>query len=207
MNSVSIKLFIVALPCVIPDYVTPASYITPVPQITECLILTHSNEIQQSFQCHLDSNSRPPCTPSSTRPGFELMTSRSWQYSSCHWDAYSNHWASHVFKGLTWQTGIVSSLQLSRIPDLQNTVVTMEIIDFHGCNYLAYTFFLHFVSAMLLVTSNIKDQKWMWYTANWWEKRYIYTRSYQKKRHFLKTLCKLTICKKLRGYSRVAQTT
>ena len=25
-------------------------------------------------------------TPSSTRPGFELMTSRSWQYIPCHWD-------------------------------------------------------------------------------------------------------------------------
>ena len=28
-------------------------------------------------------------TPNSTRPGFELMTSRSWQYISCHWDACS----------------------------------------------------------------------------------------------------------------------
>ena len=26
-------------------------------------------------------------TPSSIRPGFELMTSRLWQYISCHWDA------------------------------------------------------------------------------------------------------------------------
>ena len=26
-------------------------------------------------------------TPSSTRAGFELMISRSWQYISCHWDA------------------------------------------------------------------------------------------------------------------------
>ena len=25
------------------------------------------------------------------RPGFELITSRSWQYISCHWDACSNH--------------------------------------------------------------------------------------------------------------------
>ena len=31
------------------------------------------------------------CTPSSTQPGFELLTSRSWQYISCHWDACSNH--------------------------------------------------------------------------------------------------------------------
>ena len=34
-----------------------------------------------------------PPTPSSTRTGFELMTSRSWQCSSCHWDACSNHQA------------------------------------------------------------------------------------------------------------------
>ena len=30
-------------------------------------------------------------SPSLTWPGFELMTSRSWQYLSCHWDACSNH--------------------------------------------------------------------------------------------------------------------
>ena len=32
-------------------------------------------------------------TPSSTRVGIELMTSRSWQYISCHCDPYSNHLA------------------------------------------------------------------------------------------------------------------
>ena len=32
-------------------------------------------------------------TPSSTQVGFELMTSWSWQYISCHWDACSNHLA------------------------------------------------------------------------------------------------------------------
>ena len=32
-------------------------------------------------------------TPRSTRPGFKLMTSRSWQYISCHWDSCSNHLA------------------------------------------------------------------------------------------------------------------
>ena len=30
-------------------------------------------------------------TPSSTRQGFKLTTSRSWQYTSCHRDAFSNH--------------------------------------------------------------------------------------------------------------------
>ena len=37
-------------------------------------------------------------TPSSTRPGFELMTSRSWQYTWCHWGACSNHSVSSDFQ-------------------------------------------------------------------------------------------------------------
>ena len=36
-------------------------------------------------------------TPSSTRLRFELMTSRYWQYASCHWDACSNHLAISDF--------------------------------------------------------------------------------------------------------------
>ena len=31
--------------------------------------------------------------PRSIRPRFELMTSRSWQYIACHWDACFNHLA------------------------------------------------------------------------------------------------------------------
>ena len=37
------------------------------------------------------------CTPSSIWMGFKLMTSRSWQYISCHWDACSNHSAISDF--------------------------------------------------------------------------------------------------------------
>ena len=38
------------------------------------------------------------CTPSLTRPGFELMTSRSWQYILCHRDTCSDHSAiSDIF--------------------------------------------------------------------------------------------------------------
>ena len=36
-------------------------------------------------------------TPSSTRPGFELMTSRSWQHISCYWEACSNHFVISDF--------------------------------------------------------------------------------------------------------------
>ena len=36
-----------------------------------------------------------PRTLSSTQSGLELMTSRSWQYISCHWDACSKHCSNH----------------------------------------------------------------------------------------------------------------
>ena len=39
----------------------------------------------------------PSSTQSTTWPGFELMTSRSWQHISCHWDACSNHSAISDF--------------------------------------------------------------------------------------------------------------
>ena len=53
-------------------------------------------------------------TPSSTPPGFELMTSRSWQLISCHWDACSNHLAiSDFFKPLNpWSC--IDVLRVSR---------------------------------------------------------------------------------------------
>ena len=41
------------------------------------------------------------CTPSSTQPEFKLMTSRSCQYISCHWDACSNHSAISNWKSVT----------------------------------------------------------------------------------------------------------
>ena len=50
-------------------------------------------------------------TPSVTPPGFELMTSRLWQYISCHWDTSSDHSAisdlkrnvlPHYLRGLRW---------------------------------------------------------------------------------------------------------
>ena len=44
--------------------------------------------IQRSniFMVQVRLRTEVPRTPSSTRPEFELMTSRSWEYSSCHWD-------------------------------------------------------------------------------------------------------------------------
>ena len=39
-------------------------------------------------------------SPSSTRAGFELMTSRSWQYIPCQWDSCSNHLAISDFSYL-----------------------------------------------------------------------------------------------------------
>ena len=40
-------------------------------------------------------------TPSSTRLGFEFMTSRSWQHFSCQWDACSNHAIPKTFRNET----------------------------------------------------------------------------------------------------------
>ena len=44
------------------------------------------------------------CIPSSIRPGFELMTSSSWQDISCHWDACSNHLAISDYPYVPTQT-------------------------------------------------------------------------------------------------------
>ena len=40
-------------------------------------------------------------TPSLTRPGFELMTSRSWQYISCHWDTWPSVTSRHTWHGMS----------------------------------------------------------------------------------------------------------
>ena len=40
-------------------------------------------------------------TQSLTQLGFKLMTSRSWQYISCHWDACSNHLAIRDYLSYT----------------------------------------------------------------------------------------------------------
>ena len=45
---------------------------------------------------------RSTCTTHPTRPGFELITSRSWRYISCHWDACSNHLAISDWKPHTY---------------------------------------------------------------------------------------------------------
>ena len=52
--------------------------------------------------------------PSSTRLGFELMTSRSWQYISYHWEACSNHLAISDLKmkctaTLSWRSEVISN--------------------------------------------------------------------------------------------------
>ena len=53
-------------------------------------------------QVHVQLRTEILRTSSLTQSGFELMTSRSWQYIPCHWDACSNHSAisdpSHAYK-------------------------------------------------------------------------------------------------------------
>ena len=70
-------------------------------------------------------------TPSSTWVGFELMTSRSWQYISCHWDACFNHLAisdflqrKHKIRSLphTWKKMTTSGNQT---PDLWFEAITL----------------------------------------------------------------------------------
>ena len=50
-----------------------------------------------SFLIQVRLRTEVPSTPSSTRLGFKLMTSRSWQYISCYWDVCSNHLAISDF--------------------------------------------------------------------------------------------------------------
>ena len=60
---------------------------------------------------HVRLRTEVPSTLSSTRPGLTLMTPRSWQYISCHWDACSSHLVisatqrnglPHYLRGLRW---------------------------------------------------------------------------------------------------------
>ena len=50
-----------------------------------------SQKIQQICLVQVQLSTEVPRTPSSAQSGLELMTSRSWQYISSHWDACSNH--------------------------------------------------------------------------------------------------------------------
>ena len=52
-------------------------------------------------------------TLSSTRPGFELMISRSWQYISCLWDACCNHSSINDFSRnvLPWRSEVWSDFK------------------------------------------------------------------------------------------------
>ena len=49
------------------------------------------NLIQRIFLVWVQLKTEVLHIPSLTRPGFEPMTSRSWQYISCPWDVHSNH--------------------------------------------------------------------------------------------------------------------
>ena len=49
------------------------------------------------FLVQVRLRTKVPHTRRTIRPGVELMTFRSWQYISCHWDACSNHSAVSDF--------------------------------------------------------------------------------------------------------------
>ena len=67
----------------------------------ECTVLTWLKQKKSSvviiFVVQVRLGTEVLGTPSLTQLGFKLMTSRSWQYISCHWDACSNHSAISDF--------------------------------------------------------------------------------------------------------------
>ena len=79
------------------------------------------------------------CTPSSTRPGFKLMTFRSLQYISCHWDTCSNHLVISDFSPSPWSllSGLYATLyflgshHVSPLWPLSPHVVISLITPFH----------------------------------------------------------------------------
>ena len=67
---------------------------TGTPSVEKGLAPTHPDmKLKTMFLDQVRLRTEVLCIQSSTQPGFELMTSRSWQYISCHWDACSNHLA------------------------------------------------------------------------------------------------------------------
>ena len=57
----------------------------------KCVLLCQGSKLWDIFCLQVRLKAEVLCTPSSTRPRFKLVTSRSWQHTSCHWDACSNH--------------------------------------------------------------------------------------------------------------------
>ena len=51
--------------------------------------------------------------PSSTWLGFELMTSRSWQYTSCHWGSYTSHQILHMVQRYDMLSAYLSKVKQS----------------------------------------------------------------------------------------------
>ena len=75
------------------------------------------------------------CTPSLTRPGFELMTSRSWQDISYYWDACSSHLVITDFQTEVLRT--TNSTQLGFGP------MTLKLWQNISCHWDAYACFNH----------------------------------------------------------------
>ena len=68
--------------------------LVPLPSIVSALKRSkpyHPHDFQHFYLIQVRLRTEVPSTPSSTRPGLELMTSRSWQHISWHWHACSNH--------------------------------------------------------------------------------------------------------------------
>ena len=59
--------------------------------ILQSAVLTRISRLQTYFFVQVRLRTEAPRTPRLTQLGFECMTPRSWQYSSCHWDVCSNY--------------------------------------------------------------------------------------------------------------------
>ena len=105
------------------------------------------------------------CTPSLTQLGFELMTSRSWQYFSCHWDT--------CVKGQDWQATVCCKVGAAALVHLRPVLGGCTILPF---NHLAMSDFrtvVHRVSTLdllqqlCMLTMDLGGEHTMWYMMCW----------------------------------------
>ena len=87
-------------------------------------------------------------TPNSTWLGFELLTSRSWQYIPCHWDACSNHSSINDFPWL--KTEVLRTPNSTRPGfELMTPYMVLGLWE-HYC-YYCYQIYCYFSIAIIPV--------------------------------------------------------
>ena len=79
-------------------------------------------------QVQLRADFEVQCIPSSILPGFELMSSRSWQYISCHWDICFNHSAISDFNKKKYCHIILRGLKWLQMHGLSDWLMHSQLI-------------------------------------------------------------------------------